>query len=107
MTVFDDRTRLTGRNFYTLVAQWESVRVTSGKSLVQSQPRVRLTHAQRTGVVVARMLRANLKAGLCDCLDCGNGNYHGRAAENRQWRSEADADLRDDEQSVNLVVAVT
>lgn len=46
MTVFDDRTRLTGKNSYTIVTQWKSARVTSGMSLVQSQPRVRLTHAQ-------------------------------------------------------------
>lgn len=54
---------------------------------------------------MARMRRANLKTRLCDCLDCGNGNYHGRAAEKRQWRSEADEDLRDDEQYVNVLVA--
>ena len=54
---------------------------------------------------MARMLRSNLKTGLCDCLDCGNGNYRGRAAERQRWRSEADEDLRDDEKNVNVVVA--
>lgn len=34
------------------------------------------------------MMRRNLKAGLCDCFDCGNGNYWGRAAEKAQWRRE-------------------
>ena len=49
-----------------------------------------------------RMMRANLKTGLCDCLDCRNGNYVGRAAENIAWRAEVFDEMTGDDTGQEL-----
>ena len=39
------------------------------------------------------MMRRNMKKGLCDCFDCGSGDYKGRAWESRAFQSLADEGL--------------
>lgn len=39
---------------------------------------------------MARMMRRNMKRGLCACCDCRMSECHGRAAEKRQWKRDAD-----------------
>jgi len=37
------------------------------------------------------MMRRNMKKGLCNCFDCGSGDYKGRAQEKREVAKEIEA----------------
>ena len=37
---------------------------------------------------MSRMMRRNLKPGICDCRDCDGPVYKGRSAEKREVKKE-------------------